>query len=535
MIILCNFTSQNLMTMSKNNIILSVVAFICCGCGHRIDSADLNRIDSLVSAERYDSAYQEVQKINPQTIVNPEDKAHYNLLLTRTSILTDHTCPSDSLIDSSISFYEKVGDKEHLCDAYYYKAFYLIDKGDYSSAIILCKNAEDLANQTKNKYQQYKIAECIAHINAINGNYDLQLQYSRYALNYALNTRNQEWVLLAYNSMCEAFLFHELIDSAFVYAGKMIPLVENMNLREKPYILDNIGYTFFVKGEQQAKSFFEKSLALHPMARTIEHLAYLYLHEGQKERAYNLWKEALVTEDVIPQDNTLYQILQHDLEHHNIEGACERLYNIVSIKDSLNNVLKDRSIQRIQQDFDEKATQEKHNQEVLHWVVTALALVIIVLLLLGDIQYRRHKARLLLDEHQMLIAHYQSEINRLKSNREGTEQQIADLNQQINDLLEQDSPRLYHGKMLYDQIVENGTTVTWTKEDYNCFVDYYKAKDFASYSKIVRKHHPKTVHNTLFLILYEIGKDDKDVRRIMGITQEAIRSTRFRINKNAKK
>jgi hypothetical protein len=113
--------------------------------------------------------------------------------------------------------------------------------------------------------------------------------------------------------------------------------------------------------------------------------------------------------------------------------------------------------------------------------------------------------------------------------------QIAELNKKINDLIEQDSPRLYHGKMLYDQIVENGTTVTWTKEDYNCFVDYYKAKDFASYSKIVRKHHPKTVHNTLFLILYEIGKDDKDVRHIMGITQEAIRSTRFRINKNAKK
>jgi len=223
------------------------------------------------------------------------------------------------------------------------------------------------------------------------------------------------------------------------------------------------------------------------------------------------------------------------LEHHNIDGACERLYSIVSIKDSLNNVLKDRTIQKIQQEFDEKATQEKHDQEVLRWVVAALVLVIIILLLLGYIQYRRHKARMLLAEHQMLIANYQSEINRLKSNQEGTEQQIAELNKKINDLIEQDSPRLYHGKMLYDQIVENGTTVTWTKEDYHCFVDFYKAKDFASYSKIVRKHHPKTVHNTLFLILYEIGKDDKDVRHIMGITQEAIRSTRFRINKNAKK
>ena len=36
-------------------------------------------------------------------------------------------------------------------------------------------------------------------------------------------------------------------------------------------------------------------------------------------------------------------------------------------------------------------------------------------------------------------------------------------------------------------------------------------------------------HNTFFLILYEMGMDDKTVRRIMGITQEAIRSTRYRI------
>ena len=50
----------------------------------------------------------------------------------------------------------------------------------------------------------------------------------------------------------------------------------------------------------------------------------------------------------------------------------------------------------------------------------------------------------------------------------------------------------------------------------------------------------KTVHNTFFLILYEMGLEDRDVLRIMGITQEAIRilelrsptrslSTRYRI------
>ena len=32
-----------------------------------------------------------------------------------------------------------------------------------------------------------------------------------------------------------------------------------------------------------------------------------------------------------------------------------------------------------------------------------------------------------------------------------------------------------------------------------------------------------------------LGMDDKDVRRIMGVTQEAIRSTRHRIQQNTKK
>jgi hypothetical protein len=37
------------------------------------------------------------------------------------------------------------------------------------------------------------------------------------------------------------------------------------------------------------------------------------------------------------------------------------------------------------------------------------------------------------------------------------------------------------------------------------------------------------LRNIFFLILYEMGMDDKDVHCIMGITQEAIRSTRYRI------
>ena len=43
------------------------------------------------------------------------------------------------------------------------------------------------------------------------------------------------------------------------------------------------------------------------------------------------------------------------------------------------------------------------------------------------------------------------------------------------------------------------------------------------------KYQPKTAHNTFFLILYEMGIEDRDVHRIMGITPKAIRSTEYKI------
>ena len=66
----------------------------------------------------------------------------------------------------------------------------------------------------------------------------------------------------------------------------------------------------------------------------------------------------------------------------------------------------------------------------------------------------------------MLIINYLDEINRLEDQSVDNKQQIAELNKKINDLIEQDSPRLYHGKILCDQVMQNGATVKWTQDDF---------------------------------------------------------------------
>ena len=215
----------------------------------------------------------------------------------------------------------------------------------------------------------------------------------------------------------------------------------------------------------------------------------------------------------------------------------ERL--LMEIRDSLRQAKArmNNTVQELQWQFDEQKKQEAHRQHLIWAAVALVFLLFIIMLLVLYIRYRKAKERIVLTEQQMQISSYINEIAQLKSQQADydTMQQIDELNSRIRELVEQESPRLVKGRMFYDDIKKNGTTSGWSNDDYKCFIDYYKAIDFPAYNRIQKKYAPKTAHNTFFLILYEMGLEDRDVRRIMGITQEAIRSTRYRIQQNMKK
>ena len=632
--------------MYKESLLLCIVSVMLTGCGNHLVSTQLAEIDSLISAESYDSAYQNVTKLNSHHLSN-ESKAHYYLRYTQTSFLTNHPLSSDSMINYSISYYEKNLDKEKLCDAYYYKALYLLNKEDYSRGIILSKKAYGLAQQSMNYGLRYKISELIAYINRISGNYDMQLKYAKMAVDNAIKTNRKRWIAYAYNDLNEAYQYKGDTDSAIIYADKSVMFINSYDSIFLPYVLNNIGYAYMDAYPKKAKEYLAKSIKLKPLSRTLENLAYIYCKEGNEEKAYELWKNALYCNDDISVDKIIYHILQYNLSHNDLDGACELLYNIVTIKDSLNKAMSDRSIEHIQQKYDEKVISDRHEKEILRWCIVALTLAIIVVFLIGYIRYKKYRSRIAFKEQQLLINGYINEIgqlkgqnnnaehqigelkdrvagyierirkleeyscssekhivqlkgrikdyteqieqlketgntanhqieslygivhdykeqierlsqadssskkeisslkgkideylgqiNNLETEHEEAERQIVDLNQKIKDLIDEESPRLAKGKLLYEEILQNGTTVEWTNDDYKCFIDFYKATNFKSYSKVLKKYSPKTAHNTFFLLLYEIGKNDKEIRQIMGITQEAIRSTRFRIQKYSNK
>ena len=390
--------------MTRKNIlwILALVSMLI-SCDGWPTSLPLEKIESWLAEGRNDHAYYYISKYDAASFQKEQDRAYYNLLMTRATIERGLNPSSDSLINEAIRYYKLTGNTERLACCYYYKGEYYVNLKEWPRAIEIMKRAEEQVVQTDNRWLKYKIYDAIGRINQQCGNYRLVVEYAQKAKEYA--SPRYRWE------------YSDYIDDTY---------------KESP--------------------------------------------KQTKERV-------------------------------------------------------DHTVLELQWQFDEQKAQEAHRQHLIWAAVALVFLLFIIILLILYIHYRRAKERLVLTEQQMQISNYLNEIAQLRSQRtdSDTTQQIEELNSKIRELVEQKSPRLVKGKLLYDEIKKSGTTSGWSNDDYRCFIDYYKAIDFTAYSRILKKYQPKTAHNTFFLILYEMGMEDKDVRRIMGITQEAIRSTRYRI------
>ena len=138
-------------------------------CTHKGVSERLDEIDSLVLAEKYDSAYSCLSAIKESTVLEPSDIAHYYLLQTQLGYLTNKPLFSDTLLDIAITYYNKVADYEKLASAYYYKSYRSEINRNYPEAILYGKEAERLMklSKTNNPVLKYKTLESLAYLNAI--------------------------------------------------------------------------------------------------------------------------------------------------------------------------------------------------------------------------------------------------------------------------------------------------------------------------------------------------------------------------------
>lgn len=554
-------TNAYLCTMFNNEKVTYIFVFILMltACNGLQTSEQLDQIDSLVVEERYDSASVLLSKISEKPMTKDEH-AHYILLSTQIAYLTHRPLPPDSLLDMVLAYYKKVGNNQKLAETYYYKSARYETDNNYSKALLYGKEAERLAAKTDDLRLQFKIAESLGYLNGMSGNDALQLKYAKDALAIAQKVENKNWIAYSYNSIIFAFANLGQYDSVYTYIERSIPYIDYVYDSDKAGFLTNIGLLYKDKDSGKAKEFFEKALVYDELPETIEHLADVYYSEGNREKAYNLWKKALTKPGGAryEKDNLLHSILSYDLEHGNIDEVSKNVDEIISIKDSILIKLKNDTIKDLQVRFDKEVAKYEADKKLGRMQKIVMTLAIVLVLLAFFIYFRRKEAETKEREYQNQLYAYTTEINQMTANRDNALSRIRELEskeekdqQKINQLeedvdkadsaikllnkciekmLNDEAPKLKQGKMLYDEIVEGGTIVKWQSKEKELFNNYYAAINYQSYNRLrkIKRATPLSAHNMFYLILKEMGYSDEEVRRIVGLSPEGLRSIRKR-------
>ena len=494
-------------------------------------SKKLTEVDSLVFKEEYDSAYQKISSIDETTIKNQEDQAHYNLLKVQTGYLANKPAASpDSLLDEVIDYYQKHNNSKKLADAYYYKAIGYCNNKEYKKAIQLFKEAELLADKTGNKYQQYKIAEGIAFVNRMDKAYDLQLKYAKKAYSLAKALDKKNWI--AYSCYTIEFAYNKLgfEDSAYFYLQQIPLYIKYANKNEKPTLLATLGYYLMDNHPEEAKKYYLESLKYQELTASYQNLATISYEEGKPEEAYSYLKKALHVKDATPKDYIIRNLIELDLERGKTDSISDMVTQIFEIRDSIEAKLRNDTIKDLQTRFDHETAMREKDQTIIKWQWGILILAVALLISVGLYLRRRYLAKIQLQAYQMQIHEYLNQIAELKASGTDAQQEIEELNKNIRDIMDNRSPSLSKGRMLYDDVVENKGKDKWKKDDIEAFLEYYTATNYKTVERIRKtpREEPLTDYRLLFLILVEMGKSDYEIMQILSITKETLRTHRYR-------
>lgn len=512
--------------MAFVNIFFSILSFavIFISCGQNEISHKLEIVNSFLDAQKADSAYIELQKINVENL-SEHDEAYYNLLATKVYYLTYLPIQSDSIINESIEYYKKEKDNLNLGEAYYYKGMIEQLLGESDSAIISLKESETIASKLSEIKLKHKVYNGLVSLNYATANYTLALEYARKELAVSEMSGNGTWIAYAYNHLS---CIHDKMgnkDSVYMYIKRVMPYINEVPEDAKTYHLSNIGQYYLHYGDtQEAKKYLTMAYNIKPIPETVKVLSGIFYAENEKQKALDLLNTASEMFDLegkIKIYETLAEIyyLEKDYE---ISGKITA--KLKCMKDSLEQFRRTYVVHELQLQYD-----NNRNMEVKRLVINKIWIgsgALILSVLVGILFYKRRRYK----ENRRtkkLIHEYEYRINELETSEGG-------LVKKLEELKSNDTQSLSSGYALFKSILNGGTTLEWNKTDFDCFVRYYQVVSPQFFSEMEKKYNGLSLINKTLLILYDIGFDNEQIKHAMCMSAGALRAARFRVRAKEK-
>lgn len=333
---------------------VSLLAVCLFACNHHSSNPMLQQVDSLLEMKP-DSALTILKNISVLEDLPEVDKAYYALLLAEA---TDKNklplLPCDSLLNFALDYYGD--DDREKAVALMYKGRLLAEMDDEKAAIEMNLKAleilQDYPVDTKYRRLIYSAlglwyGNCelndkalevlhqslhysfdakdtaIAYINigyiyGMRNMQDSAITYQRKAVKYAMRSKDRSMILTSWHNLSICYRHFENVDSAVVYAHKVLQHLSYGNGKADAYY--NMG-DLYVDLEQydSARHYLEKSLFLSP-SRSIPYwsLAVMEAELGNFKSAYHYLDTFVMVQDSLDNSELLTEV-QHLVYKHQTE------------------------------------------------------------------------------------------------------------------------------------------------------------------------------------------------------------------------
>ena len=501
------------------------------GCGKDRVSERLIQIDSLLTADKVDSAKILLGSIPMSDLQSKKDSAFYYLMQTEIQYRKWIPAQSDSAINYSVSYYQGSSDKEKLARAYYYKGVAILENKEFTEAIYMVKRAEKLADKTDNLLLQHKIYETLSHYNSSAYEKNLALRYAKkaYQVSKELNDKNRQAIALIYM----AGDYHSLgrMDSLAICIQECLPLTNFITDRDKAYLYTRMGELYTDSEPEMAKKYLLKAETIHPQLWTYVALSNIYMKENDIEKAQKIWKKAQQMAGSLTAMIKVLSAMRHQcMEQEDYRQANALADSIIQKQDLLYSQREQAKIGEIQAKYDKEAAERDIKEQVMGWGLALLVMVVVIFSWLSYRSYKGMRAKKELAETKVQLEAYTRKAEELEKSDKTNTKEIGELHKKINELHHRHAGILAKGKLLYEDIAEGGTTVHWGKDDFINYLEYYKLKDLPFVNEMETNYNHLSPKYIFFAVLEHEGHDDEDIQHIMGISESTLRSTRSRIN-----
>ena len=529
--------TKTMMCANKQYPLLTLFAliFLISACNNRTSSR-LEQIDSLLSQDNVEKAYALVQAIPAHEMENSDEMAYFTLLKTEATYRNMQPIDNDS-IDLPVFYYEQHGPKDMLARAYYYKACILFfNRDNVTAAVKLLKKAENTARGNGGLALMHKIFSTISYVNLTTKNYNTALAYAKKAREMALKGENKMWMAYSLTYTANAYSGLAMPDSNLTYLLKALKHYQYLDSENQTVLLANISDAYRQKGDTvKSAKFILRALKERPDSYTYTILTDLYMRRGEYQKAFDLLQKALSSDDIYTREKALYNLFKLKQKTGDYAGAADTADSLLIFKDKQQQGWQANNIYEIQNRFDIEASEREIRSYRIYVACLALVLVLAVVTLVLYHKYKVAKAKRSILEKRLLISEYSDRLDQFKHSQTEANKELSALRQRVNNLKDKELKVLSNGKLLYESILQNHSTVHWSSRDFIDFIEYFKFIDAPFMASLDGAYNSLASRQYLFLIVTgKMGKSEVDAGDILGISPGSVRSIKSRIKTKKK-